>query len=255
MFMVELPLDALKLIRCAKSFGHESDHDEDFGYAVHAWLSAALGDLAPKPFRVFEGKNGLRLLGYCPHDIRTLHEYACSFADPTVLEACDWAIAAGKAMPVKWIVGRRLGFEVRVCPISRGDCERDVFLAALDRARKNGEPLPGRVEVYLSWLIHRMKAATKPNGGYINLDGSILPPTVELWPDGVFLTGFRRIKCKRQFHPKRTGQIRKIERPDALFRGDLTVRDPETFAAMLAHGIGRHRAFGFGMMLLRPPGA
>jgi len=33
------------------------------------------------------------------------------------------------------------------------------------------------------------------------------------------------------------------------------VRDPTGFAALLARGVGRHRAFGFGMLLLRPPAA
>lgn len=37
--------------------------------------------------------------------------------------------------------------------------------------------------------------------------------------------------------------------------GTLTVTDPAFFAQALAVGIGRHRASGFGMLLLRPPGA
>jgi CRISPR system Cascade subunit CasE len=40
--------------------------------------------------------------------------------------------------------------------------------------------------------------------------------------------------------------------PDATFTGVLQVRDPDAFAGLLARGIGRHRAFGFGMLLLRP---
>ena len=35
--------------------------------------------------------------------------------------------------------------------------------------------------------------------------------------------------------------------------GTLRVTDPAAFAAGLARGIGRHRAFGFGMLLLAPP--
>ena len=34
--------------------------------------------------------------------------------------------------------------------------------------------------------------------------------------------------------------------------GTLTVGDPDAFSRLLARGIGRHRAFGFGMLLLRP---
>jgi len=36
-----------------------------------------------------------------------------------------------------------------------------------------------------------------------------------------------------------------------LIGGTLSVRDPEAFAAALAAGVGRHKAFGFGMLLLR----
>ena len=41
-------------------------------------------------------------------------------------------------------------------------------------------------------------------------------------------------------------------RPDVTFRGTLQVTDPDRFHALLARGVGRHRAFGFGMLLLRP---
>jgi CRISPR system Cascade subunit CasE len=36
-----------------------------------------------------------------------------------------------------------------------------------------------------------------------------------------------------------------------VFNGVLEVTEPGTFASSLARGIGRHRAFGFGMLLLR----
>ena len=36
-----------------------------------------------------------------------------------------------------------------------------------------------------------------------------------------------------------------------MVHGALTVIDPDAFAALLARGVGRHRAYG--MILLRPP--
>ena len=36
--------------------------------------------------------------------------------------------------------------------------------------------------------------------------------------------------------------------------GTLTVADRHAFAQMLARGIGRHAAFGYGMLLLSAPG-
>ena len=38
-----------------------------------------------------------------------------------------------------------------------------------------------------------------------------------------------------------------------MVHGALTVTDPDAFAALLARGVGRHRAYGYGMILLRPP--
>jgi CRISPR system Cascade subunit CasE len=35
--------------------------------------------------------------------------------------------------------------------------------------------------------------------------------------------------------------------------GTLTVTDPTTFATCLARGVGRHVAYGYGMLMLRPP--
>jgi CRISPR system Cascade subunit CasE len=46
---------------------------------------------------------------------------------------------------------------------------------------------------------------------------------------------------------------RRIEGPDAVVHGTLTITDPVAFAGLLARGVGRHRSYGYGMLLLRPP--
>ena len=58
---------------------------------------------------------------------------------------------------------------------------------------------------------------------------------------------------------QRTRAVRKLrarhsEGPDAVMRGVLTITDAAAFTALLAQGIGRHRAYGYGMLLLRPAG-
>jgi len=43
--------------------------------------------------------------------------------------------------------------------------------------------------------------------------------------------------------------------PDAVFKGVLQIHDADAFNRLLRRGIGRHRAFGFGMLLLKPAGS
>ena len=65
------------------------------------------------------------------------------------------------------------------------------------------------------------------------------------------LDAFRRTRVARKDADRR---LRWVEGPDAVLSGELEIVGPDRFAALLARGVGRHRAFGFGMLLLRPPG-
>lgn len=237
MYMINLPLNAAKLIRFIWGQGHGRTADEDFGYAAHAWLAATLGKQSPRPFRMLENRHGLRLLGYTSIPLADLVEQAHTYADPSALSVCDWSSTAGKAMPAEWSTGRRLGFEVRVCPVSRAERERDVFLVAISRAEAAGIEPPSRPQVYADWLARQLTA-----------NGAV---TVET--EALRLVGFRRVRGQRNDRAGGGVKQRGVERPDALFTGELTVRDADAFAKLLTRGIGRHRAFGFGMLLLRPP--
>jgi len=253
MFMIDMHLDSAKLMRFAHMQGHPLTPDEDFGYATHAWLAASLGDLAPQPFRLIERPDGLHLLGYAQHDAGELCEHAQTFAEPIATNVCNWSSVASKLMPAGWKTGVRLGFETRVCPVSRRIRERDVFLSALERAKENGVAPPNREKVYLDWLVQRMRAAKKPGGSFLDVMGQTHPPVVELSPKRLAIVGFRRLKVLRRCKVKGHSKQRGIERPDVIFSGELVVRRPKEFGELLKRGIGRHRAFGFGMLLLRPP--
>lgn len=237
MFMIELPLDAARLMRFAHHQGHGLAAGEDFGYATHAWLTATLGDLAPKPFRLMESRHGLRMLGYAQHSIEALIDYARAFADPNAVSVCDWSGVAGKAMPATWHAERRLGFELRACPISRAERERDIYLVSIGRAEAAGIEMPSRPQVYVEWL-----------GNQLGKDGA-----AKLCGGTVDLIGFQRIRSRRLGRTAGGTKRQIIERPDALLSGDLTIGNPDAFSRLLLRGIGRHRAFGFGMLLLRPP--
>ena len=151
-----------------------------------------------------------------------------------------------RPMPRAWRAGQRLGFDFRVRPVrrllrdletSRGRMARgadvDAFLAEALR-RHPGEPggMAGegrtREAVYLDWLAERP-------GGAVELDRA-----------GRRLAQFRRTGVLRG----RSG----LEGPEATIHGTLRVSDPDGFAELLRRGIGRHRTYGYGMLLLRPAG-
>ena len=237
MFMIELPLDPARLMRFAHRHGHAMAAGEDFGYAAHAWLAATLGDRAPKPFRLLENRQGLRMLGYTDQSIEALADHAQVFAEPDALNVCAWSDAAGKPMPDSWQAGRRLGFEVRACPISRAERERDVYLVSVSRSEAAGTEPPSRPQVYAEWLRRQFEK-----------EGA-----AKVAANAIDLIGFQRMRNQRLARSAGGSKHQSIERPDALFTGDLTIDAPDAFARLLARGIGRHRAFGFGMLLLRPP--
>jgi len=233
--MVEMRLVTPALVRFLADHGLHSGHDDEMGYGLHAWLAAVFGKRAPKPFRLFAGKRGDILLGYTHYPPHELVEHARTFATPAALAACDLDALAGKSMPEKWAIGRRLGFEVLACPVSRhGKVEKDVFLRHVDDLRSD-ETASARDDVYEDWLRRRIADAARV--------------------EDVRLAGFRLARQLRRDRPGNEGarRLASLTRPHALFAGELTVTDSETFGNLLARGIGRHRAFGYGMLLLKAP--
>lgn len=249
--MVRIPLDAVKLMALGERRGMPS-RALDLGYLIHCALDELFGpELAPKPFSFPLPTRGagqgrvIPVLGYCAATAAELRARAQDFADPGVHSLCLWEELADKEMRPSFEAGRRLGFSVRVCPVVRRSkpgvhqdekgAEVDAFLAACRRV--GPEVKVSREEVYVEWL----RAELARRGG-VTLDDAKV-------------TRFERErlirKSAREGDGRRPSHV--TERPDAVLEGTLTVTDPLAFNALLARGVGRHRAFGFGMLLVRPP--
>lgn len=210
---------------------------EDTGYAWHAVLAAAFGVHAPKPFQWFEartrdgGTQG-RLLAYSAQSLDELREYATTFADPAYLEILQLPDAASKVMATSFPTGQVLGFQVRVRPTVRTGAdrsggrgrERDAYDAAVDGDRS---------QRYVAWLRERLKQR----------GAQLLDERVDALRLTTLLTRSRRDEQAIR---------RSTLGPDVVIGGTLSVTDPDLFTTAIARGIGRHRAFGFGMLLLRP---
>lgn len=225
--------DPRRLAAWVTRFGLTAGGD-DLGYALHTLLTTTFGEAAPKPFRYFCDARGL--LAYTTGDAELLR-LAAETAAPEVYATLGLERLATRSFPSEWATGRRVGFEVRVRPVLRTNegRERDVFLAEVDK-RGAAEGELSREAVYADWLAKALARGDAANIERLRLEGFRLTASLR---KGSAADGRR--------------QARRVAGPDALFTGELTVRDPGGFAALLARGVGRHRAFGFGMLLLRPP--
>lgn len=215
------------------------DSQGDLGYALHALLHAAFGEHAPQPFRYLDAEQGL--LAYTRLNAAELAQHA-ALADPDVAAALGLgqtlhhAGMSVRPFPAQWAAGHVLGFEVRVRPIIREGKtgrERDAFLAAIE---KSGGSELDRSEVYVQWLRDLLAR----QGGAELVDASVIRYQ---------LLGVTRKSQKSSSDDARHSRL--VSGPDAVLTGQLRVTDPQAFAQLLARGVGRHRAFGFGLLLLR----
>ncbi|GIX30345.1 MAG: hypothetical protein KatS3mg124_0817 [Porticoccaceae bacterium] len=228
LYLVRIPVDPPRLMRFAHAHGITQE-DETWGYTLHAWFAALFGELAPKPFRHLERRR--EVLAYAKADASELLEHAQTYASPPAWQALDAAAMASKPMPSEWRTGKRLHIEVLACPVSRkDDDEKDVYLRALDRL---GDGTPPRGEVYREWFTRQWQ-------------GAVQLEQVEL----LGMDAQSRLLRRDRGNGNR---LKVIKRPWALFGAEAVILDPARFAERLARGIGRHRAFGFGMVLLAPP--
>jgi len=230
--MIKLEPDMGRLIRWAARRGLIARRGEDdLGYPLHALMAAVFGkEAAPKPFVLLqEPRRPAALLAYSNEAGDALRRLAQATAEPDAAEAIGLDGLSAKAMPESWAAGQRFGFRVRVRPVRRTDRDgdrrraREVDAALLEQDRP-------KAEVYETWLRAHVAGA------------EIEQASLEAFR----LSDVRRRDGERSLVRQRG--------PDATFVGTLRVTDGPAFAATLARGVGRHRAFGFGMLLLRPGG-
>ena len=125
--------------------------------------------------------------------------------------------------------------DVQFMPVfrtSRSGIEQDIFL----RQPSVGQNRLRRDELYCEWFTEQMRASD----------------AVEVV--GTSLHSFRLVRQLRRARSA-TGvrSAAQLIRPQAEVRSEIIVKEPDLFARLLARGIGRHTAFGYGMLLLRPP--
>jgi len=233
--LIRVPIRLSHLARWAAARGWVQRHGFDEGRALHHLLAETFGKSAVQPFRLLvpPRTDTGNLYAYTGASAATLRITAAEIALPEHLAVLDLAMLQDKPMPVSWHTGQRLGFDVIARPVRRlnaplGDfgkgAEVDAFLAHMLHAQPETQET-SREAVYVEWLAERLSGAAS------------------LVPGHTRLALFRRTRVAR-------GSAA-TEGPEATFHGTLEIADPMRFADLMARGVGRHRAYGYGMLLLR----
>lgn len=252
--LVRLPVDLGGLARIAGERGWTRGPRQHFdeGAALHHVLGETFGAAVLQPFRltVAPRQRQGRVYAYTTHAPTELIETASMTATPEVAATLAPGKLQAKAMPSEWRAGRRIGFDVRLRPTVRLS---SAVHAPHDRAgpRDHGFAKGAEIDAYLAEALKHTNRDAMTNGGRTReqvyrdwltrrfADAAIV--------EEARLTGFRRSVAARGNKAQ--------EAPDIIMHGTVSLENADRFAALLANGIGRHRAYGYGMLLLRPPTA
>jgi CRISPR system Cascade subunit CasE len=267
--MLRVPIDLNALARYAddrswtkrSKAGRESDAGFDEGRALHHVLDETFGPGTLRPFRLMAARDATQgsIYAYTMQTEADVRAAVTAAAPPEAGRIIGLDRLDFKAMPTNWTTGRRLGFDVRIRAIVRiknelpnprqptkpykAGAELDAFFVEAQRNHPGSRPVfvdgeatssgmlaAGRTResVYRDWLAARFGEAAQFD------------------PDRTTMQKFHRTRVARAG--------RSNEGPDAVFHGELTIADPAAFARLLSGGVGRHKAYGYGMLLLRQAG-
>lgn len=235
--LVGLPIDLAALHRLAERRNLARSAIVDEGLVLHHLLGETFGPGAAQPFRLLAARGGRKamLYAYAQADPAAMRKLAETVSSPEALAALHLAEFQNRPLPERLFApGKILGFDILFRPVvrTRAGAERDSFQVKAEQAfpdRHGAMAAEGstREVVYIDWLQDRFGNAA------------------EILRDRTRLAHFQRRRVLRGG--------RAIEGPDAVLHGTLRVKDDARLLQFLAKGIGRHRAYGYGMLLLRPP--
>lgn len=230
----------------------------DEGYVLHALLSGVFGKSVLQPFRTFRPSSASEatLYAYSDIDETALRSIALAMAPPDYLDVLDLDKLRTKPLPTPFPTGYRLGFDIRVRPVRRLARDLPDSQSSAKLIRKGSEIDAYRLEMLRrspeGWRGTKMSATeAAPKVSRERIYGQWLAERLagaaDVETDSCRLAAFRRQRVTR-------GDGLGPEGPDAVLHGECIVRDAEEFSARIRRGVGRHRAYGYGMFIARPPG-
>ena len=239
LFMIQMQLDIRKIYIQASAVKLLKP-GVDEGYYLHQQIAEMFGENVFSSFFLLGQSHGwLNVLGYSQYGANDLKRRAQEFSTPFRYGVCNWDTFSGKPMPSDWPVGQAYRFSVKTCPVVRLSSGNGVFKkgaevdAYVARVSSSSTPKLTRESVYKKWLEEVFERSSAVRSLQVRLEG------------------FRLSRLLRRSHGERRS-AKVIERPEARMNGVLEIADSEKFNEFLRKGVGRHNAFGFGMLLLKP---
>jgi len=228
MHLIQLPLDITKAVRHLAQF-MGSRALEDDGLVIKTALTEVLGGPIIRPWATHSRRGPvLTIVGYGDQSADAVNERR-ALALPSLQAAVGEALSV--EMP-QLDPGTSYRFSVRLVPTvrvtpngTRRHGERDAYLVAADEVGPDGALT--RDGVYRDYLARKLVGAKV---------------------ETCRLDGFRLVRSVR---PKSDGQATKTM-PEASLSGVLRVSDAEALSQCLRSGVGRQRAYGYGMVRLQP---
>lgn len=241
---VPVNLRVLYEFAARRAWGHKCGFDE--GRALHHALGEVFGPKSLQPFRLMvpPRKRDAVIYAYSLMSFDELYQNV-KICPPDLAEVFNCAGINHKHLDTSFATDHRLGFDIRIRPFRRvkkvgqskkSTREIDVYQHAADR---NGHEKEWHVEnsresVYRAWLAERLgKAAELESAKLVRFQRTIaVRKCAGVGPDA--------------------GGKGVIEGPDAVMQGVLKIKDGAVFSEMISKGLGRHKTYGYGMILLRP---
>ena len=192
-------------------------------------------DHTPKPFmvKVNPDRNLAcgKLMGYTELEAEKLQEIARSKQNASSASVLEPSSIKTVRLPENWQRGTAVGFQTRVRPTYRTSHRHGQQKSMeLDLYYKPGNE-SSREETYIQWLEETLRTR-----GATPVENST-----------------RIISCRTRNVTRQHGRG-VTSGPDALMEGTCIIEDPDLWTNAVRRGIGRHKAFGYGMLLLKPPG-
>ena len=224
LIQVQLVIDLPAALRATPHLTHAGRGDESL--VAKTVLTEAFGGAVIRPWRIL-GQHGqhLTVLGYTDGVPAETLRQRLELALPALQTAVSVVGSAPLAVPEP---AREFRFRLRCIPLISvtGARTRDAYTYACTQA--GSDQGIDRAEVYARYVQERLPGATVTE---TRLDGFQLVSMV-----------------RRQQQGWKTGRF-----PLAELSGVLTVDDPAAFLGPLSAGIGRMRAYGFGLLRLEAP--